>query len=183
MDRSDTPARRARWALGALVATATVVPALLLAPAAAAHEGAKTVEMEDKCEPESFAAIGVPCVGDGDVTVEELLAKANQQDGGHEAWRFDRDDFHIRAGEHVHVVNAGGEAHTFSPVARFGRTGVVPPLDEALPPGDAIPLGDPFASFREPGGSLTVSGLTPGTYLFQCFIHPWMQSTITVRPR
>lgn len=183
MDRSDPAARRHRWTLGALAATAAVVPALILAPAAAAHESGRTVEMEDKCEPESFAAIGVECIGDGNVTVEELLAEANQQDGGHGAWRFDRDDFHIRAGEHVHVVNAGGEAHTFTRVAQFGRTGVVPPLDEAVPPVDAVPLEDPFASLRDPGGSLVVSGLEPGTHLFQCFIHPWMQSTVTVRPR
>ena len=29
--------------------------------------------------------------------------------------------------------------------------------------------------------SIAAAALTPGTHLFQCMIHPWMQTTLEVR--
>lgn len=180
------PRRSRRWParLGA-GAAAGLAMSLLLIPAAAAGDSGRTrVLAQDRCDPATFnAAVGPgTCVGDGNVTFGELVETLNPEDFGHNAWRFSREDTHIDHGDHIVVRNTGGEFHTFSQVQNFGP-GVVPPLNAVFPEGtpDAVPIGDPFASGMDPGDATTVSGLAPGTHLFQCIIHPWMQTTVVVR--
>jgi hypothetical protein len=62
-------------------------------------------------------------------------------------------------------------------VANFGA-GIVPPLNDALPPGTppAQPIGP--LNFLPAGASLQVSGLAPGEHRFECLIHPWMQTVV-----
>jgi plastocyanin len=168
--------------------------ALLAAPAAFA-DGGREIRIRDKCDPATFnAALGPgACVGDGDVTFAELLATINPADGGHDAWNFSREELTIRVGETVSVLNSGGEAHTFTEVRNFGA-GLVDALNPALPPGTppAIPVDPNFfpnlpgsfvAELVFPTQAKTIAGLSQGKHLFQCMIHPWMRSTITVRSR
>ena len=146
--------------------------------------GVEEIEIQDKCEPDSFnAAIGAgTCVGDEDVTFAEFLEELNPDDGGHGAWSFDPDDTHIDAGEVVLAINEGGETHTFTEVDAFGG-GFVDELNVALPPGTppAVVLESFFATFVAPGDTRTLAGLSVGTHRFQCGIHPWMRTVVEVR--
>lgn len=177
-----------------VVASAAVVLAFLAsATPASAHENAsevRVVELRDRCDPASFdAAIGEgTCIPheDADVTFAEFLTQLNPVDFGHDGWRMNPDDTEITVGDSLRAVVRGGEFHTFTEVTAFGPgcislingrlglTGPPPrPCDDTL-----------FATTGvAPGGSLTVSGLAPGTHLFMCFIHPWMRSEIDVRQR
>lgn len=177
------PWRRFRLGIALLAALALTV----LATPAAFADGGREIRMRDKCDPATFNAVLGPgaCVGDGDVTFAELLATLNPADGGHDAWRFTREELTVRVGESVSITNQGGEVHSFTEVLNFGTGIVGAPLDNALPPGTpaAIPAEDPGPTFLPPGGARVLSGLTPGAHKFECLIHPWMQSTITVRSR
>lgn len=170
--------------LTAVVVLVGLALAALAAPTASA-DGGREIRIEDKCDPATFnAALGEgACVGDGDVTFEELLERVNPEDGGHGAWRFTREELTVKRGERVRVRNEGGEFHTFTKVLAFGA-GIVPELNHALPEGTppAIPADAQFPGpFMAPGDELVLSGLGKGRHLFFCAIHPWMKTTITVR--
>ena len=91
----------------------------------------------------------------------------------------------VDEGNSLTVKNRGGETHSFSEVSQFGGGGVVPELNEILfgtptpptffigPPSNFILAGDDVA--------ITPSTLTPGTHLFICAIHPWMEDTVVLR--
>lgn len=180
-----------------LLASAGLV-GLVAAPGAASAGGGdvEVIEAWDKCEPASFnAAIGPgTCIeeggstpwgryGPGDVTFEEFLDKLNPDDFGHRAWRFKSDETGIDRGDTVKVVNLGGEFHTYTEVEDFGP-GCLHELNEPLglhgPP--AADCGEAFATTMiPPGGTMTVSDLSPGTHRFICVIHPWMTSEVEVR--
>lgn len=195
MPTTNSTRRRFR----AVVATLAVfgLSATLGLGLAAAHGGGKgdgrsavEIEAQDDCEPNSFnAAIGPDtCVGDGDTTfgefIDELVAERSVDD-----WEFSRARQKVKSGRDLLVVNEGGEFHTFSEVAAY-TGGCIPQLNDllGLPPApECLPVnaeGTPLVFFTTglpPGGKLTVSGLDPGVHRFECLIHPWMRSTITVR--
>lgn len=170
--------------MAAAFAAAVLVAFSGIAPAGASSDDAEVIEVEDDCDPETFdAAVGPgTCVGDGDTTFDELVEEL-EDDGEHGKWRNHPDDTHIDHGESLHVVNEGGEFHTFTMVDVFGGgcvpflndiLGLPPAPDElcaAIGPADALPAG--FA--------LDVEDLAPGHYMFMCLIHPWMQTTVEVR--
>ena len=152
-----------------------------LAPATASARDTRDIRIEDRCDPVTFNAAGVPggCLGDGNVTLDELLASANPDDRGHRAWRFSREETDLKRGQALVVDNVGGEVHTFTEVEAFGQ-GVVPFLNGAVPETTpAVPIGDPHELAQ--GDRLTFRSLTRGTHRFQCLIHPWMRSTVTQR--
>jgi|SRR4051794_20121552 plastocyanin len=144
---------------------------------------AEVVRIQDRCDPDTFnAALGDgACVGDGDTTFDEFndefLAKGSV---GH--WRFHPEDLTIRVGQSVKAVNQGGEGHTFTEYPGFGN-GCVPPLNTppGAPPAPICSDPDVVVNPLAPGESVVVSGLTRGTHDFQCLIHPWMQTVVTVR--
>jgi hypothetical protein len=160
------------------VLTSLGAVALLALPGSAAAGDAVKVFVMDRCEPESFDAAVEPgtCVRHGGVTFDKFLARLNPKDGGHNAWRFSRGDLVVRPGQHISAINSGGEFHTFTEVANFG-TGIVPELNAALPPGTppAVPVG-PFNGI-DAGETIELRPLPTGTHLFECLIHPWMQTT------
>jgi plastocyanin len=153
--------------------------ALLALPASALAGDTRKVFVMDRCEPESFDAAVEPgtCVRNGGVTFDKFARRLNPKDGGHNAWRFGPDHLKLKSGQTLTAINTGGETHTFTEVAAFG-TGFVPFLDAALPPGTppAVPVGD--LGFMSAGGTLELGPLSPGTYLFECLIHPWMRTTV-----
>jgi plastocyanin len=154
--------------------------ALLALPAAALAGDTRKVFVMDRCEPESFDAAVEPgtCIRDGGVTFDKFARRLNPQDGGHNAWRFGPGHFGLNSGQTITAINTGGETHTFTEVVAFG-TGFVPFLDAALPPGTppAQPIGDDLG-FMLAGDTLELDALSPGTHLFECLIHPWMQTVV-----
>lgn len=179
-------------AIAAIALLGYVGSGLSLGPAAADGGGGGTlsVRMRDNCDPATFTA-GIPqipnvCVGGGEVTFAEFVAAL--PDGGHHDWRFQPNSTEVKPGTALRITNQGGETHSFTEVSRFG-TNALPPfaefLNSSLPAGTppAIPV-DPAgvgATFVPSGGSLNVPALSLGVHRFQCFIHPWMRSTITVK--
>lgn len=183
-----------------LLAAATVGLALAAAPAAAlASDG--TIDVQDRCDGPSFQAAGIDCNrpagdGGGSVTLGELFSSlvADQSNG---KWRFKDDRVTIRQGEAVNVtMSRGGEAHTITEVPTFGL-GCVPELNGPVFPGQdptAVPAAIcanpltftpgafvPGGNLVLPGQSFAIAGLSKGTHRFQCMIHPWMKTTVTVR--
>jgi hypothetical protein len=95
----------------------------------------------------------------------------------------------------MRVLSIGGEFHTFTPVARFGG-GCVPFLNQVLglrpvrecsdlltlPDGSRVPRGF-VETAVPPGGRLVVRDMRLGLHRFQCLVHPWMHTTVTVEGR
>ena len=184
-----TRASRKRRHLIAAAVFALLVP-VFTAPAALAASGRTEIQLQDRCDPTSFTAAGIPCVGKGDVTLNELVATLNPDDFGHDKWRFSREQTHIVEGEKLHLTNTGGEFHTFSEVVKFGPSPILPPdaqiLNAVFPPNKKVaqPIGDPFEVALEPGMSADLQHpLGVGVHRFECMIHPWMQTTVEVRRR
>jgi plastocyanin len=152
-----------------------------LAPATAAARDSRDIRIEDRCDPVTFAGVPGGCFGDGNVSLQELIDHANPKDFGHRAWRFSREETDLKRGERLAVDNVGGEVHTFTEVYRFGPGGLVPFLDTVFPTNTpaAVPVGavEPLPQ----GARVVFSSLSRGTHRFQCMIHAWMQSTVTVR--
>jgi plastocyanin len=147
----------------------------------------RVVTAQDDCDPVTFNAAGVPCIGDGRTPIQDLIAGAVAGIAV-DKWQFSRPDFSIDAGGTITFVNEGGEAHTFTKVAAFG-VGCIPLVN----PGNAPPNPDiaDCATFNpatdprvvRPGGVRIERNLTPGTAFFQCIIHPWMRSTVEIRAK
>ncbi len=175
-----------------IVAAGLALAALTLAPYSAnAAKSGNRVRVEDRCEQASFdAAIGPgTCVGNGTTTFDEFLETLNPVDFGDHHWRFKvSGGSTIKLGQSISVVNTGGEFHTFTEVAQFGGGCVPipflnlgePPVAECQPeaaPGVPVAFG---TSGVPAGGSRTIAGVSPGTHLYQCLIHPWMRSVAVV---
>jgi plastocyanin len=179
-----------------LLAAATVGLALAALPATAlASDG---IEVQDRCDEATFNAAGIDCHrpagdGGGSVTLDALFASL-AADRQNDKWRFKGDKVTLREGQPLNIsMTRGGEAHTVTEVPVFGL-GCVPPLNEVVFPGQdptAFPpeCANP-ATFTPgifggdlivPGMTFTKVGLSKGTHRFQCMIHPWMKSTVTVR--
>ena len=161
----------------AVVLTTSIAAALLALPGTAAAGDTVKVFVMDRCEPESFDDAVEPgtCVRNGGVTFGNFLERVNPKDGGHNAWRFSRGDVDLRAGQEMTAINTGGEFHTFTEVANFGR-GLVPELNAALPPGTPnAAIAGPFNGIGA-GETIELGALSTGTHLFECLIHPWMRT-------
>src|SRR3954451_20930600 len=177
------------------ITTAIAVAALagLAIPASAdAKNGGhvRKVRMQDRCDPATFnATFGQPgqptvCVPhNGElITAEEFLAQANPVDFGIDKWNFHPDELDLRMGDSISASVRGGEFHTFTEVPMFGA-GCFLPLNGLLgltgPP--VVDCGLLATTGSRPGEPpVVVSGLSEGTHLFMCLIHPWMQTTVHV---
>jgi hypothetical protein len=162
------------------VAVVLAVVGSLVAASAAFGADQRVVKIRDDCDPVTFAVAGIPCVGDGRTAIGDLVAAA-QAGNPPPQWRFSRPDFNIDAGGTIHVVNEGGEAHTFTMVEAFGNGCV-----DVLNPGGV--LGTPVADCTAivpipPGGTADVPVGSGASVMFQCMIHPWMRSAVDVRAR
>jgi hypothetical protein len=183
-----------------LLAAATVGLAFAIAPAAAlaSDDG---LQVQDACDPATFNAVPDipqpactrPDEGGPRVTFDGLIAQlVDHQSAEH--WRFKADRITLREGQPLNItMTRGGEAHTITEVPSFGL-GCVPQLNALVFPGQdptAFPAAcaDP-ATFTPgifggnliaPGMSFSYAGLSKRTHRFQCMIHPWMRTTVTVR--
>jgi plastocyanin len=156
----------------------------------------RDVRLQDRCDPDSFNAAIPPapggpptCVphgGQKTVLFSDFIAKVNPVDFGHPKWNNHPDTLELRSGDEISVTVRGGEFHTFTEVPAFGP-GCIPLINSLLgltspAPTDAE-CGAIFGSSGvapDGGSTLTVAGLAPGTHMFECFIHPWMRTVVTV---
>lgn len=184
------------------VATASLA---LAGTAGASDGGGVVIQSRDACDPATFP---VPCHrtdnSGGVVTFQELLDTVGKKHS-HPAWKFTKDHLTVERGTPVAAeFGRGGEVHSFTDVTATGfgpgcvgllnrlvfgtdalapmcgqpdATGVGVNLPKILfgSPADGIPASGLF-----PGHPLTIDTSTPGTRMFQCMIHPWMQTTLTV---
>jgi plastocyanin len=164
---------------------AAVAAAVILTLPLAASANPSEIYMSDACSPSFNVALNDPtiCIRGGgtpfDVFIQQLMQ--NKFAG---AWRFSAPQVHLSAGDSLTVENRGGETHTFTQVNQFGGGGIVEELNlilfgTATPPTFFVgPL-----NFVAAGDETTIpaSTLTPGTHLFICAIHPWMEETVVVR--
>jgi plastocyanin len=100
-------------------------------------------------------------------------------------WDFEPDTLRIKQGTTVHVVDQGGEPHTFTEVAQFGG-GFIPGLNG---PGEQVvpECSGGFAKVKVArtrmlqGSALEIPNLSKGDHYFQCCIHPWMRVKVEVK--
>ena len=148
------------------------------------------------------------CQGHGDTPFPTFLAKVGTT-GEPEQWNFEPKELDVKAGEAIVLNNTGGETHTVTNVDAFGG-GYIIPLNGLLakfglgtPRPECLANGQPTVQipglllapapesatnrvvhFGETDRINTGSG-TPfpardRPYLFECCVHPWMQTTVFV---
>jgi hypothetical protein len=185
---------RRRW----IMTTATIAAVTALAPQAAFAGGPKAeqVKLRDACNKASFDATfgpGICQVNAGSVSAQEFQSKLNPSDYGHGAWWINASGGRvgttkIKLGDSLHVVNEGGESHTFTEVEKYTTatsfvggcvSGLSTPLGlTPLPGACGSTIG---ATVVAPGAASDRTGLAVGIHHFECIIHPWMRQTVEVQ--
>ena len=186
---------RRKLSIGVALA-AIALSTLTVATPSSASRGGHEIKILDDCEPASFNANLPPgtCVGDGETTFNSFIAElvATQQA---RKWKFKPNMLTVVGGRPVILENRGGETHTFTLVQEFGGGFIgalnglsgnpvpAPECASTLPNGDLVPKpSSPVNVFvsADKKASFKTAGLSPGTYKFQCCIHPWMRVGLTV---
>ena len=169
---------------------------LIISPTPSGASSGESVRMFDDCDVSSFNGAIAPgtCVGDGETTFGEFIAELQRTQQA-EQWRFKPEMLTVEGGRPVIVENRGGETHTFTEVAAFGggfvsalnglsgNTVLAPECAKENPDKTLSPTGPGARSLFVTAGSeaaFQTAGLLPGTYQFQCCIHPWMRIILTV---
>jgi hypothetical protein len=171
------------------------VASLALAGSAGASDGGVVIQARDACDPATFPP-GF-CVrtdnSGGVVAINDLLAKVAKS-GAHPAWRFTKDKLTVERGTPVVAeFGRGGEVHSFTDVTASGfGPGCIDVINQAefgkpdtSPLCGPVPVPDGLGAILStsglfPGKPLTIDTSTAGTRLFQCMLHPWMRTTLTV---
>jgi len=167
------------------VAVALVVVAGTAA-VAVAHGDASTrnVQILDTCDPATFNAVVGPgtCTRPGGGVKFSDFVSQLQTHGEAGGWRFSPEQLSLAPGGTLLATNRGGEDHTFTEVKGYGG-GCVPFLNAILGL-TAVPECSVAGLFGqtlvEQGATREVSHLSPGIHRFECLIHPWMRTTVTV---
>jgi plastocyanin len=173
-----------------IVKLGLVLCGLLFAGATQLEDPPSTAQVValDECDPATFnAAIGPDFCKNvalgASTTFSDLFAKAANGTPDPN-WDFEPDTICITKGTILSVVDQGGEPHTFTEVAKFGG-GFITPLnggEEMAPECSGGFSNVAVAKTRILQGSTSqVTGLSKGEHLFQCCIHPWMRTTVTVK--
>lgn len=168
------------------------------AVAAVASEDSESFRVRDDCDPATFnAAIGAGTCNvkfGGDTTFQKFINELTE-DKSVGAWRFNPDQTGLDRGQKTIIESRGGEFHTFTRVADFGG-GIVPLLNDLAGAGATRPecgtpgvLAPPKPGTNNfvpsgaafPGPTAGSDDLPKGTTKWQCCIHPWMHTTITVK--
>jgi len=177
------------------------------------EDGTKTITMWDACDPDSFnAGIGPgTCLPGhhGRTLLDDFVAEL-QTDQIAGAWRFNPlldasggtfklAGLELEPGEHLSIVNKGGEEHTFTRVKKYGGGFIgflnalsgsptpAPECAQVLPDGSLAPQPESDtnqfveAGLTEAGPTAGSSALPAGVSRWECCIHPWMRLTIVVK--
>jgi plastocyanin len=141
----------------------------------------------DECDPATFnAALGPDfCknVALGAATkFADFVAKAAAGTPDPK-WDFEPDAIEVGKGTTLVVVDQGGEPHTFTEVAQFGG-GFITALNGGQPTVPECAGGFSNVAVAKTrilqGSQSLISGLSKGEHRYQCCIHPWMHTTVTV---
>jgi len=162
------------------VAAVVAVAVLTLVPVAAANPS--RILASDACSPSFNVLFNDPtiCNRNGGTPVDVFLQQLGQNKFAG-AWHFSPPHLNVNAGDSLTVDNRGGETHTFTEVSQFGGGGIIAPLNQILFGTPHPPLFfDPNKVTFIPAGGQERITLTPGTHLFICAIHPWMEDTVVV---
>ncbi len=156
----------------------------LLAPAAANADAPHTrvLELRDACDKASWDAEfpGLCTKNAGSVSLPEF--RADLAKGGSGAWWIRQRAIGLDQGDSVAATNVGGIVHTFTEVGQFGK-GCVPEWNQAVSATavDNCDFGKFVATIVPAGTSSAAVTPTVGVHKYQCLIHPWMQTTISVK--
>jgi len=146
----------------------------------------------DECDPTTFNAAPPAGVGPdfcknvtlgAAVKLSDLFASA-AAGTPNPGWDFEPDALTISRGTILSAVNQGGEPHTFTEVAHFGG-GFIPDLNasgQIVVPECAGGFANVHVAATRilQGSHRDITGLSKGTHLFQCCIHPWMRFQVNV---
>jgi hypothetical protein len=145
------------------------------------------LQVRDQCDPATFnEAVGsgtcapTPTVGRR-VLFQDFLAQLQQN---HNARGWFNTLGLVLATPHstIDALNTGGEAHTFTRVAKYGG-GFVPFLNPlSNTPVEAPECASlPASEILAPGQTdHEVLPNTPGLYHYQCCVHPWMKTDVMI---
>jgi hypothetical protein len=164
----------------------------LLLRAKAAANDTDSIRMWDNCDPATFnATLGAGSCQPGDHGTEKFSIFVGELSADRiaGAWRFGSTAYTIATGDSTALDNRGGEAHTFTTVAKFGGgfvavlnqlSGNPVPAPECLQPPSASNI---FVAAGTVGiGPAAGSTILPvGRTKVQCCIHPWMRTVINVK--
>ena len=173
-----------RWTLGVTFLVVLVV-------GVSAYSG-KRFEVTDNCDPNDAAWGAGGCLREsGEVTRAEFAAANANRYPGHPSWRIVPPYVAEQFQPDIRAENTGGRGHTFTKVASFGGgfiaalnpqgAGLAPECAIVNADGTLSPAPAAMATTLAPGAELKVEGLQPGTYNFQCCIHPWMRTTVKIK--
>ena len=176
-------------------ALAAMTAGLTLTATAGASGGGRAIQAQDACDPATFPA-GL-CARPDDsgprVMLDRVFAELAAK-GSSGQWRFTQDKITVHRGEAVTAsMGRGGELHTFTDVTATGfGPGCVPEINQAIygkpDRGPQCAAVDPDSGLPVvflqtglfPGRTIDVDTSTRGTRLYECVIHPWMRTTVTV---
>jgi hypothetical protein len=151
------------------------------------QHGLIPLQVRDQCDPTTFnKAVGsgtcaaTPTVGRR-VLFQDFVAQLQQN---HNARGWFNSLGLVLAVPHstIAAANTGGEAHTFTRVAKYGggfvpllnalsNTPVEAPECASLPPSEILAPGQTDHE---------VLPNTPGRYHYQCCVHPWMKTDVVI---
>lgn len=140
---------------------------------------AHRIEILDACDPTSFDAVfGIgTCVRQGGRNLFDFIGEVTAK-GEADAWRFGPEHIDARVGQTLLAVNRGGEKHTFTEVKQFG--GGLNATLNTLSHNETVAPECTTSTMIAAGASQTDELDEPGTELYQCCIHPWMRTTVTI---
>lgn len=142
-----------------------------------------SVSIMDACDPATFnAALGPgTCVGNGTVTFNAFIAELRSTRKV-ATWANAPLEVRMLAGQTLTATNIGGEAHTFTEVAKFGG-GIVPSLNDLMRVKGVAPECQALApeDFLAPGAVFTEVENDVGVEKYQCCIHPWMKAWVIIK--
>jgi hypothetical protein len=167
----------------ALVVVASLSLVFAAAGTASASKTSRHLNMLDDCDAATFNAVIGPgtCITPDGTTFSDFVGQLLSM-GQAPAWRNAPGAVKLPAGGSIEAYNKGGETHSFTEVQNFGG-GCVAAINQLL--GGLTPVPEcatpAFGATLVPaGGELETPALNSGVHLFECLIHPWMRTTVTV---
>jgi hypothetical protein len=142
----------------------------------------RTITLMDACDPETFNAQLGPgtCVRNGGLRFELFIAEVTRKHSAG-AWHFTPGQAHLDVGDELVARNDGGEVHTFTEVDEFGG-GIVQLLNDLTGEKKVAPecMALKPTDFIAAGGTSREKEEEAGVEKYQCCIHPWMRTIVTV---
>lgn len=140
----------------------------------------RVLELRDECDKASWDEVFPNlCSRDsGSVTIQRFRSELAK--GGSGAWWIRQRDITLDVGDTISATNVGGIIHSFSEVDEFGF-GCVPEWNTAITATVNNCTFANFATFVPEGTTSAPKALSVGVHKFQCIIHPWMRTVVTVR--